>query len=79
MNQQVSSRTIDMSKLPSKSNLTSLIQYLVQLEVNKTIAALTAIQEVTGIGSKSPSAPVVAPPSESAARPFRFPYQQAWV
>lgn len=31
------------------ANLTALIQYLVQLEVNKTIAALTAVQNFTGL------------------------------
>jgi len=35
------------------ANLTALIQYLVQLEVNKTIAALTAVQNFTGISKQN--------------------------
>lgn len=98
VNQQANSRTFDLSsfpELPSKSNLTALIHYLVQLEVNKTVAALTAINDVTGIGDKisqspfltwlpgagnqSPSNPPPTPPSASPSIPFRFPYQPTWV
>lgn len=95
MNQQVNGRTMDLSgfpDMPSKSNLTALIRYLVQLEVNKTVAALAAIKDVTGFGpSTSPPsftywlpgmgnqfAPAT-PPSAAPSMPYRLPYQQAWV
>lgn len=53
------------------ANLTALIQYLVQLEVNRTITALTAIQNFTGI-SKQNDIKTVEQPVELNNKPLFY-------